>query len=56
MCSTLTVLTYGGNLFHNKTVDGKNDPSYTFKQPNIGLKSKFVFCAFEGDKGGVTKL
>ena len=43
-----------GNLFRNEAVDGKNDPSYTFTQLNIGLKRKLAFCAFEGNKDGVT--
>ena len=46
----------GSNLFQNETVNGKNDPSYTLTQPNIGLKRKLVFRAFEGNKDGVTNL
>ena len=46
----------GGNLFHNETVDGKNDPSYTLTRPNIGLKCELAFRAFEGNKDGVTNF
>ena len=45
-----------GNLFHNETVDGKNDPSYTLTRPNISLKRKLTFRAFESHKNGVTNL
>ena len=46
----------GGNLFHNETVDGKSDPSYTLTWPKIGLKRKLAFRAFEGYKDGVINL
>ena len=46
----------GGNLFHNETLDGKNDLSYTLTQPNIGFKRKLAFRAFEGNEDGVTNL
>ena len=46
----------GGNLFHNETVDGKNNLSYTLTQRNIGLTYKLAFDAFEGNKDGVTTL
>ena len=46
----------GDNLFHNETMDGKNDPSYTFTRSNIGLKHKLAFRGFEGNKDGVTNL
>ena len=56
-CSMLIVLAIcGGNLFHNETVDEKNDPSYALTQPNNGLKRKLVFRAFEGNKDGATNL
>ena len=45
-----------GNLFQNETVDVKNDPSYTLTQPNIDLKDTLAFCAFEGNRDGVTNL
>ena len=50
------MLICGSNLFHIETVDGKNEPSYTFTQPNIGFKCKFVFPAFVGSKDVVTNL
>ena len=46
----------GGNLFHNETVDEKSNPSYALTQPNIGLKRKLAFRAFEGNKDGTTNL
>ena len=56
-CSMLVALAIcGGNLFHNEIVDAKNYPSFALTRPNIGLKCKLAFHAFEGNKDGITNL
>ena len=53
----MAVLTIcGSSLFYSETVYGRDDPSYTFIQPNFGLKCKLVSRAFDGNKDPVTNL